>query len=63
MNDEIKRIDELRTQLHHHNHRYYVLNDPEISDRDFDMMMHELEELERRHPEHFDANSPTRRVG
>ena len=63
MNDEIKRIDELRTQLHHHNHRYYVLNDPEISDRDFDMMMHELEELERRHPEYFDANSPTRRVG
>ena len=63
MNDEIKRIDELRTQLHHHNHRYYVLNDPEISDRDFDMMMHELEELERRHPEYFDANSPMRRVG
>ena len=63
MNDEIKRIDELRTQLHHHNHRYYVLNDPEISDRDFDIMMHELEELEGRHPEYFDANSPTRRVG
>ncbi len=63
MNDELKRIEELRTTLHHHNHRYYVLNDPEISDRDFDMMMHELEDLEKRHPEADDPNSPTRRVG
>ncbi len=63
MNEEIKRIDELRKELHRHNHNYYVLNAPEISDRDFDFMMKELEELEKRHPEHHDPNSPTRRVG
>lgn len=63
MNDEIKRIDELRSELHRHNYNYYVLNAPEISDRDFDFLMKELEELEGRHPEYFDANSPTRRVG
>lgn len=62
MND-IERIHNLREALHHHNHRYYVLNDPEISDHDFDMMMHELEALEKNHPEEFDPNSPTRRVG
>ncbi len=63
MNTEIERIDSLRSLLHRHNYNYYVLNDPEISDREFDMLMKELEELESRHPEHFDPNSPTRRVG
>ena len=63
MNNEEKRIAELRRQLHEHNHRYYVLNQPSISDQDFDMLMHELEALEARHPELYDANSPTQRVG
>ncbi|NDW12933.1 NAD-dependent DNA ligase LigA [Bacteroides sp. 214] len=57
------RIDELRTELHRHNYQYYVLNTPEISDRDFDLLMHELQELEEKHPEYADANSPTMRVG
>lgn len=62
MND-IERIQQLRSQLHEHNHRYYVLNDPVISDQDFDFMMHELQDLESRHPELYDENSPTQRVG
>ena len=62
MTDE-QRISELRRQLHEHNRRYYVLNQPIISDQEFDMMMHELEELEARHPELYDPNSPTQRVG
>ncbi len=60
---ELERISELRNELHRHNHNYYVNNAPEISDRDFDMLMKELEDLERRHPEAFDPNSPTQRVG
>ncbi|MDO4171526.1 MAG: NAD-dependent DNA ligase LigA [Prevotellaceae bacterium] len=62
MSDEEK-IHLLRQQLHEHNHRYYVLNQPIISDQEFDFMMHELQELEARHPELYDANSPTMRVG
>lgn len=62
MSDEEK-IHLLRQQLHEHNHRYYVLNQPVISDQEFDFMMHELQELEARHPELYDANSPTMRVG
>lgn len=61
--DEKQRIVQLRQELHEHNHRYYVLNQPSISDQDFDMMMHELQELEARHPEMADPNSPTQRVG
>lgn len=60
---EQARITELRDELNRHNHNYYVLNSPEISDREFDMMMKELEELESRHPEMDDPLSPTRRVG
>ena len=63
MNNEEQRISELRQQLHEHNHRYYVLNQPVISDQEFDMLMHELEALEARHPELYDPNSPTQRVG
>lgn len=59
----IERIDALRDELNRHNYNYYVLNAPEISDRDFDMLMKELEALEAAHPEHFDPDSPTRRVG
>ena len=60
---EEERIAWLRQQLHEHNHRYYVLNQPVIGDREFDEMMHELEALEARHPELYDPDSPTQRVG
>ncbi len=53
----------MRQQLHEHNYKYYVLNNPSISDRQFDMLMHELQDLEARHPEMADPNSPTQRVG
>lgn len=58
-----QRIDFLRGELNRHNHNYYVLNSPEISDREFDMMMKELEALEAQHPEWHDPLSPTNRVG
>ena len=61
--DEKERIEQLRRELHDHNYRYYVLNQPVISDYDFDMLMHELQDLEQRHPELYDPNSPTQRVG
>ena len=61
--DEIKRIEQLRKELHEHNYRYYVLNQPTIGDQEFDFMMHELQDLEARHPEMADPNSPTQRVG
>ena len=57
------RIEELRRQLEYHNRRYYVDNAPEIPDYEFDALMRELQELERRHPEYADPNSPTQRVG
>ncbi|PXY02750.1 DNA ligase (NAD(+)) LigA [Marinifilum breve] len=57
------RIDELRNQLHTHNHNYYVLSQPSISDFDFDMLLKELMELEEKYPEFDDPNSPTQRVG
>jgi len=61
--DEKQRIEQLRRELHEHNYRYYVLNQPTISDYDFDQLMHELQDLEVRHPEMADPNSPTQRVG
>ena len=61
--DEKQRIEQLRRELHEHNYRYYVLNQPSISDYDFDQLMHELQDLEARHPEMADPNSPTQRVG
>ena len=60
---EEERILELRECLHRHNHNYYVLNAPEITDQEFDGLMHELQELEARHPDLYDPNSPTQRVG
>ncbi len=57
------RIQILRKQLHEHNYRYYVLNEPSISDLEFDQLMRELQDLEKAHPECFDPNSPTQRVG
>jgi DNA ligase (NAD+) len=56
-------IEELRATLHRHNYNYYVLNTPEISDIEFDRMMHELQKLEEEHPEYYDENSPSVRVG
>lgn len=63
MDNAKQRIDELRRELNQHNYNYYVMNAPVISDRDFDMLMKELEALEREHPELDDPYSPTHRVG
>ena len=63
MVDEKARILQLRDELHQHNYRYYVENNPVISDQEFDFMMHELQDLEAKHPEMFDPNSPSQRVG
>lgn len=56
-------IESLRAELDLHNYKYYVLNLPEISDKDFDMLMHRLQQLESEHPDCYDPNSPTMRVG
>lgn len=56
-------IEQLRKELNYHNHRYYVENNPEISDYDFDQLMHQLQVLEQQHPQYADPNSPTQRVG
>ena len=61
--DPKERIMQLRQELHAHNYNYYVLNSPVISDYEFDMMMRELQDLEKEHPEYDDNNSPTKRVG
>ncbi|MCG4770182.1 NAD-dependent DNA ligase LigA [Bacteroides nordii] len=58
-----EKIEELRAELHRHNYNYYVLNTPEISDKEFDDKMRELQDLEQAHPEYKDDNSPTMRVG
>lgn len=61
--NELQQITDLRNELHQHNYKYYVLNAPDISDEQFDRLMHTLEALEAKHPECFDPNSPTQRVG
>ena len=61
--DERERIEQLRTELHKHNYQYYVLNQPLIGDMEFDQLMRELQDLELKHPELSDPNSPTQRVG
>lgn len=58
-----ERIEQLRNELHRHNHSYYVLNMPKISDYEFDRLMRELQDLEAEHPELYDPTSPTQRVG
>ena len=63
MNDMEHEIHRLREQLEQHNHNYYVLNAPTISDNEFDMMLKRLEELEKEYPEFDDPLSPTHRVG
>ncbi|HKL09313.1 MAG TPA: NAD-dependent DNA ligase LigA [Bacteroidales bacterium] len=57
------RIEKLRQILHHHNHQYYVLAQPEISDFEYDNLLKELQELEEKYPQYSDPNSPTQRVG
>ena len=61
--NERESIISLREQLHRHNYNYYVLNAPVISDKEFDEMMHLLQTLEENHPDMYDPNSPTQRVG
>ncbi len=58
-----QQIAELRETLHRHNHKYYVENNPEISDQEFDALLRELSDMEMQHPEFADPNSPTQRVG
>ena len=61
--DAKEKIVSLRKELHDHNHRYYILDTPIISDQAFDFLLKELQQLEAEHPEFYDANSPTQRVG
>ena len=61
--DAKRRAEELREQLEHHEYQYYVLDQPEIQDAQYDALMRELRELETAHPEMQDAHSPTQRVG
>jgi DNA ligase (NAD+) len=57
------RAEELRALINHHNYRYYVLDDPEVSDAEYDSLMRELRALEAAHPELITPESPTQRVG
>lgn len=61
--DVLANIEALRKELNEHNYNYYVLDNPTISDYDFDQKLKQLQELEAKHPEFFDENSPTQRVG
>lgn len=58
-----EKINQLREELHQHNYNYYVLDAPVISDFEFDQLLKQLQHLEEQHPEFFDPNSPTQRVG
>src|SRR5829696_7308348 len=57
-----ERLEQLRDAIRHHEERYYIQNDPEISDEEFDSLLHELERLEAEHPDLVTADSPTQRV-
>lgn len=59
----LETIQKLRAELNQHNYNYYVLDNPTISDYEFDIKLKELQDLEAKHPEYFDENSPTQRVG
>lgn len=63
MSEAASRISHLREEINRHNHKYYVLNKPDISDLDYDFLIKELEALESAHPEYFDPLSPSQRVG
>lgn len=62
-NDIPPEIDQLRTEINHHSYRYYALDDPQITDADYDRLMQRLRELEQQHPESITPDSPTQRVG
>src|SRR5437899_11986941 len=61
--DPQQRLNEIRDAVRHHEERYYIHNAPEISDEEFDRLLHELERLEAEHPDLVTADSPTQRVG
>ena len=61
--DARRRLDELRAELHRHNHRYYVLDDPEVADAEYDRLLRELLEIEAEHPDWVTPDSPSQRVG
>ncbi|MFC1930872.1 NAD-dependent DNA ligase LigA [Chloroflexota bacterium] len=63
LNEAEKRIEQLRTEINHHNYRYHVLDSPEISDAEYDTLMRELKELEEQYPQFLTPDSPTQRVG
>ena len=63
MKDPAQEAEQLREQLRHHEYRYYVLDQPEIADAEYDAMMRRLQELEQRHPALAAPDSPTQRVG
>ena len=63
MNEIHQKILHLRKQLHQYNYEYYVLSQPTISDIEFDFLLKKLQALEELHPEYYDSNSPTQRVG
>ena len=64
MSDNIQhKIEELREELHQHNYNYYILDEPSVSDFEFDIKLKELQDLESKHPQFADPNSPTLRVG
>ncbi|HIA27385.1 MAG TPA: NAD-dependent DNA ligase LigA, partial [Planctomycetes bacterium] len=61
--NELRKIRALRAELHHHNFRYYLLDDPQISDAEYDRLLRELQALEEKHPDTVDPSSPTQQVG
>jgi DNA ligase (NAD+) len=61
--DTVRQIESLRDEIRHHNHRYHVLDDPEIPDAEYDRLVRQLQAMEREHPELVTADSPTQRVG
>jgi DNA ligase (NAD+) len=63
MKDPVIQIEQLREELRHHEHQYYVLDDPEITDAEYDALLRRLQALEAQHPELLTADSPTQRVG
>ena len=63
MNKESEKINQMRAMLHQHNYDYYILDAPTINDFEFDTLLHSLIDLEAKHPEFFDPNSPSQRVG
>src|SRR5262245_13284381 len=63
MRDTVEEVEKLRSELRRHEHLYYVLDQPEITDAEYDALMRRLQELERKHPELVTPDSPTQRVG